>query len=108
MALYVVLRQALRIYTETSVLKGFYYQKMRAVQELSICITSTAVELNHYELTFKTRKIPPTYIKIICNRDVNYTPLNLNNPLPQQNKNIRMTQESITVQKGKTLQGRHA
>jgi hypothetical protein len=32
---------------------------------------------------------------------INYTPLNLNYSLPQCNKNIRITQEIITMWKGK-------
>jgi hypothetical protein len=44
----------------------------------------------------------------MCNTDVNYTPLNLHDPLPQQNENIRTMQKGITMWKSKTLQRRHA
>lgn len=32
----------------------------------------------------------------MCDTDDNYTPLNLHDPLPQPNENIRVTQERIT------------
>ena len=40
-------------------------------------------------------------MKIICDTDINYIHLNLHDSLPQHNKNIRITQEIVTMWKGK-------
>ena len=49
--------------------------------------------------------LPPTSN---CDTGVNNAALNLHDPLPQQNENIRTTQERITMWKNITLHGRHA
>jgi len=41
--------------------------------------------------------------QITCNAHITYSPLNVHNPLPQHNENIKMIQESITLWYSRTL-----
>jgi len=43
---------------------------------------------------------------IVCDTDFSYTIVNIYDPLPQQNENIRKTQKRITTWKSKTLRRR--
>jgi hypothetical protein len=93
--------------TKTLVLSCFYYRNARVAQELPIYTTFTTSTLSHYEISFTISKITPTYVELYVVPTLINTPLNLYDPLPQHNKNIKTIQER-TTRKSRALHGRNA
>jgi hypothetical protein len=79
--------------TKTLVLCRFCYRKIRMVQELPIHTTFTTSTLSHYEISFTISKITPTDVELYVLPTFINTPLNLYDPLPQHNQNIKTTRE---------------
>lgn len=69
--------------------------------------TFTTSTLRHYEISFTISKTTPTYVKLYVVPTFIDTPLNLYDPLPQHNKNIKTIQER-TTRNSRALHGRNA
>lgn len=56
---------------------------------------------NQVKSLSQKEKFPPA--QITCDANITYSPRNIHYPLPQQNENIKMTHERITMRHGRTL-----